>query len=83
MSAILTLRRIFLATTIGGLLSFAFQANLQAEVTIDPALPTYKVVPGLSGQIKSVGSDSINSRKNTKAFVRKWKDKGLRKPCRH
>jgi len=61
MSAILTLRRIFLATTIGGLLSFAFQANLLAEVTVDPALPTYKVVPGLSGQIKSVGSDSMNS----------------------
>lgn len=27
---------------------------------VDPKLPSYKPVPGLSGQIKSVGSDSMN-----------------------
>lgn len=61
MSAILTLRRKFLATTIGALLTFACPLSLLAEITVDPALPSYTVVPGLSGQIKSVGSDSMNS----------------------
>ena len=32
-----------------------------AQGTVDPKLPTYKAVPGLSGQIKSVGSESMNS----------------------
>jgi phosphate transport system substrate-binding protein len=32
-----------------------------AEITVDPALPSYKPVAGLSGQVKSVGSDSMNN----------------------
>ncbi len=32
-----------------------------AEVKVDPKLPKYKPAAGLSGQIKSVGSDSMNS----------------------
>jgi len=30
-------------------------------VTVDPALPTYKPVQGVSGSIKSVGSDTMNN----------------------
>jgi phosphate transport system substrate-binding protein len=33
----------------------------RAEVNVDPKLPSYKSVPGLSGSLKSVGSDSMNS----------------------
>jgi len=36
-------------------------SSLYADGTVDPKLPSYKSVPGLSGQIKSVGSDSMNS----------------------
>ena len=32
-----------------------------AEGKVDPKLPKYKPAVGLSGQIKSVGSDSMNS----------------------
>jgi phosphate transport system substrate-binding protein len=32
-----------------------------SQSAVDPKLPSYKPVPGLSGQIKSVGSDSMNS----------------------
>ncbi len=32
-----------------------------AQAKVDPKLPKYKPVAGLSGQIKSVGSDSMNS----------------------
>ncbi|MEQ1824348.1 MAG: phosphate ABC transporter substrate-binding protein PstS family protein [Pirellula sp.] len=46
------------------LLVFAAVFSLESsrgEVPVDPKLPAYKTVPGLSGQIKSVGSDSMNS----------------------
>ena len=36
-------------------------STLRAEVLVDPKLPSYKPVPGLSGQLKSVGSDSMNN----------------------
>ena len=32
-----------------------------AQVTVDEALPTYKPVQGISGSIKSVGSDTLNN----------------------
>ncbi len=32
-----------------------------AQVQVDPALPQYKPVPGVSGSIKSVGSDTLNN----------------------
>ncbi len=35
--------------------------ELCAEIKVDPKLTKYKPVAGLSGQIKSVGSDSMNS----------------------
>jgi phosphate transport system substrate-binding protein len=31
-----------------------------AQVTVDPKLPSYKPVAGVSGQLKSVGSDTMN-----------------------
>lgn len=47
-----------IAATLFGLLSFG---NAWADGKVDPNLPKYKPAPGLSGQIKSVGSDSMNS----------------------
>jgi phosphate transport system substrate-binding protein len=32
-----------------------------AQVAVDPALPAYTPVPGVSGNVKSVGSDSMNN----------------------
>lgn len=42
-----------------GLLLAATPAN--AQTAIDSKLPTYKKVPGVSGTIKSVGSDTMNN----------------------
>ena len=32
-----------------------------AQVSLDPALPDYKPVQGISGSIKSIGSDTMNN----------------------
>jgi len=34
---------------------------VQAQIQVDPALPEYKPVAGVSGSLKSVGSDSMNN----------------------
>jgi phosphate transport system substrate-binding protein len=41
------------------LLSIVFSAG--AQVTLDPKLPIYKPISGVSGAIKSVGSDTMNN----------------------
>ena len=38
----------------------ASSARAQA-VQVDPALPAYKAVKGVSGELKSVGSDTMNN----------------------
>ncbi len=51
-----------LAHCVGILLLSMFSMEVAwAEIKVDPKLPKYKPVAGLSGQIKSVGSDSMNS----------------------
>jgi phosphate transport system substrate-binding protein len=49
-----------------------------AQVTVDPKLPSYKAVAGVSGQIKSVGSDTMNPLMNL--WTEKFKEyyKGVR-----
>ncbi|MCY2985420.1 MAG: phosphate ABC transporter substrate-binding protein PstS family protein [Planctomycetota bacterium] len=47
-----------ITATFFGLVSLG---NAWADGKVDPNLPVYKPAPGLSGQIKSVGSDSMNS----------------------
>ncbi|MGE3316413.1 MAG: PstS family phosphate ABC transporter substrate-binding protein [Planctomycetaceae bacterium] len=42
-----------------GFVLFTIPAN--AQTAIDPKLPVYKKVPGVSGSIKSVGSDTMNN----------------------
>jgi phosphate transport system substrate-binding protein len=41
--------------------SFAAGAPAHAQTAIDPKLPSYKKVAGVSGSIKSVGSDTMNN----------------------
>jgi len=38
-----------------------FAAVASAQVQVDPKLPTYTKVPGVSGTLKSIGSDSMNN----------------------
>jgi phosphate transport system substrate-binding protein len=38
-----------------------FAAPASAQIQVDPKLPTYTKVPGVSGTLKSVGSDSMNN----------------------
>ena len=37
------------------------QASAQDAVKIDPAIPSYKAVSGISGNLNSIGSDSMNN----------------------
>ncbi len=41
-------------------LMFLVSASTLLGQSVDPKLPSYKAVPGVSGQLKSVGSDSMN-----------------------
>ena len=40
---------------------FALPAMVDAQVKVDPELPDYKPVSGVSGSLKSVGSDTMNN----------------------
>lgn len=42
-------------------LTFAAVLSAQAQVAVDAALPDYKAVQGVSGTIKSIGSDTMNN----------------------
>lgn len=48
----------FIATAVT--CGLACQVSL-AEVRVDPALPVYEAVPGVSGNLNSIGSDSLNN----------------------
>ena len=43
------------------LAAIAIAAPVVAQVKVDPALPEYKAVSGVSGSISSVGSDTLNN----------------------
>src|SRR5713101_2171268 len=48
---------------LAAVLVFEFGCSLpvQAQVTVDPKLPEYKPVSGVSGNMKSIGSDTMNN----------------------
>ena len=49
-------------TMIGCLaLSFLASSAKAQETNIDPALPSYAVVSGVSGNLNSIGSDALNN----------------------
>jgi phosphate transport system substrate-binding protein len=41
--------------------AFLFTASAVAQVTVDPKLPKYEKAAGVSGSLKSVGSDTMNN----------------------
>lgn len=45
----------------GAVLAVTAVWTAQAQIQVDPALPVYKPVAGVSGSLKSVGSDSMNN----------------------
>lgn len=44
-----------------GLVAILLTSTATAQVTVDPKLPEYKPAAGVSGSIKSVGSDTMNN----------------------
>ena len=50
-----------LRTVLPVLLFFPAAASASAQVKVDPKLPKYEPVEGVSGTIKSVGSDTMNN----------------------
>jgi len=53
-------KMVFQATT-ALLLGFGLAQPVQAQVKVDEKIPEYKAVAGVSGTIKSVGSDTMNN----------------------
>lgn len=51
-------RAFFVAVSVAAALS---AVTASAQIQVDPKLPTYSKVPGVSGTLKSVGSDSMNN----------------------
>lgn len=40
---------------------FAFAGSIQLQAKVDPKLPTYESVSGVSGNLNSIGSDTLNN----------------------
>ena len=57
MTAIST--RFWVAALVTAALVLAVRRPASAQVKVDPKLPVYKAAPGVSGNLKSVGSDSM------------------------
>jgi phosphate transport system substrate-binding protein len=56
------MRRNILGLSVGLLLAVPAIAPAQElAVKVDPKLPEYKVVPGISGKLNSIGSDTLNN----------------------
>jgi len=60
------------ATAFAAALFLAVPAS--AQVTVDPKIPEYKPVEGVSGSMKSIGSDTMNN------LMALWAE-GLFAPC--
>lgn len=82
-----SLRGLFAA----GMVAWLLCLNAVGQLAVDPALKPYKAVPGVSGQLKSVGSDSMNPlmllwtekfKTYYKGFGPRSKGRGRRKLCR-
>ena len=54
-------RSIVAALAVAGLTIVAAQGFAAGPPKLDPALPAYKEVPGISGNVNSIGSDTLNN----------------------
>jgi len=48
-------------TSMGLAVAFAFALSNPAMAEVDPALPDYEPVSGVSGNLSSIGSDTLNN----------------------
>ena len=48
-------------TIVVGLVMIGLMGTATAQVTVDPALPSYQRVSGVSGNLNSMGSDTLNN----------------------
>jgi phosphate transport system substrate-binding protein len=55
------MRKVRFAVSLAAVACLIFAGTAGADVTVDKDLPTYKPVKGVSGSIKSVGSDTLNN----------------------
>jgi phosphate transport system substrate-binding protein len=53
--------KLFLYTSLGFLVVLPVPLTAHGQVKVDPKLHDYKAVPGVSGTIKSIGSDTMNN----------------------
>src|SRR3954471_8328445 len=44
-----------------GVLTWTVPAFTQQAIQVDPSIPSYKVVSGISGNLNSIGSDTLNN----------------------
>lgn len=51
-------KRTFIATAV---VAFIASSGARADVGVDPALDTYTAISGVSGNLKSIGSDTLNN----------------------
>ena len=54
-------RSIVAALAVAGLTIVAAQGFAAGPPKLDPALPAYKAVSGISGNVNSIGSDTLNN----------------------
>jgi phosphate transport system substrate-binding protein len=58
---VMSKRSIVAALAVAGLTIVAAQGLAAGPPKLDPALPAYKAVPGISGNVNSIGSDTLNN----------------------
>ncbi|HXG21022.1 MAG TPA: phosphate ABC transporter substrate-binding protein [Methylomirabilota bacterium] len=54
-------RRVLVAFAVASAFVLACSAAAQVAVQVDPAIPSYKPVGGISGNLNSIGSDTMNN----------------------
>lgn len=53
------LRKLFSVASVVALTAIGFTANASAKADVDPKIPTYEKTTGISGNLNSVGSDTL------------------------
>src|SRR5712691_9784372 len=54
-------RHVVAALVAAGALAWMTPASAQQAIQVDPAIPSYKAVSGVSGSLNSIGSDTLNN----------------------
>src|SRR5216684_2611931 len=54
-------RHVVAALVATGALAWTAPASAQQAIQVDPSIPSYKAVSGISGNLNSIGSDTLNN----------------------